>query len=47
MRGLIRSVLALFTLGSTIVGCNRSSPTGSAGDDNAPFHASFRVPGMT
>ena len=47
MRGLFRSVLALFTLGATVVGCNRSNSTGSAGNDDAPFQATFRVPGMT
>ena len=44
MRGLLRSILALFTLGLSVVGCNRP---GSDEPDNSPYHATFRVPGMT
>ena len=47
MRGLLKSVLALFTVGSTIAGCNKANTTGAPGDGDAPFHAVFRVPGMT
>ena len=47
MRGLLQSILALFTVGSTIVGCNKSNTAGTTGDGDAPFHAAFRVPGMT
>jgi hypothetical protein len=53
MRRLFRSALALFALGLTVIGCNRSNPPGP-GDDaadralaEAPYKAAFRVPGMT
>ena len=45
MRGLLRSVLAFFTLGFSLVGCNRPSPDDAP--DDSPFHATFKVPGMT
>jgi hypothetical protein len=45
MRGLFRSVLAFFTMGLTMLGCK--GPTTDEGPDNSPFHAAFRVPGMT
>ena len=44
MRALLRSVLALFTLGMIGAGCQRSNPSE---DIDAPFKAAFRVPGMT
>ena len=51
MRGLIRSALALFAMGAAAVGCNRSgTPDGSGGAADkvdAPFQATFRVPGMS
>jgi hypothetical protein len=44
MRGLLRCILAFLTLGFSTVGCNKPSDDGP---DDSPFHASFRVPGMT
>jgi hypothetical protein len=53
MRFLLRAVVALGSLGLTLCGCNRSSTPNSAVEhsdmkpDDAPFQASFRVPGMS
>ena len=47
MRAFLRSILAVFTLGLSIIGCNRPSTPSDEGPDNMPFHATFRVPGMT
>jgi hypothetical protein len=53
MRGLGRSILAVFTMGLSLFGCNQGSSPGTAGKggdegpDGAPYHAAFRVPGMT
>jgi hypothetical protein len=48
MRGLFRSILALLALGLSLFGCGGSrSPSPNEGPDNSPFHATFRVPGMT
>jgi hypothetical protein len=52
MRGLGRSILAFFTMGLTIIGCNQAGSSGTAGKgddrpDDAPYHAAFRVPGLT
>jgi hypothetical protein len=47
MRGLFRSVLALFTLGLSVIGCGRTnSPGPDEGPDNSAYHAAFRVPGL-
>jgi hypothetical protein len=54
MRGLFRSALALFALALTMIGCNRSGSPGTSGGlssdqglVDAPYQATFRVPGMT
>jgi hypothetical protein len=49
MRGLLRSALALLALGLGAIGCNRAanSEGGSGEGVEAPYHASFRVPGMS
>ena len=50
MRRLLRSALALFTLGMVTIGCNKSGTSGdnSTGDvGDAPFKVTFRVPGMS
>jgi hypothetical protein len=48
MRNLLRSGLALFTLGLAMIGCNRSgSKSGWDEPINTPYQAKFRVPGMT
>jgi hypothetical protein len=46
MRNLLRSGLALFTLGLAMIGCNRSK-SGSDEPINTPYRAAFRVPGMS
>ena len=48
MRGLIRSALALFAMGAA-VGCNNPPNQEDAGPAkvDAPFEATFRVPGMS
>jgi hypothetical protein len=51
MRYLWRWALALGAVGLGMIGCNSSStpegrPDGGEGGD-APYHAVFRVPGMT
>jgi hypothetical protein len=45
MRGLIRSAVALLALGAAAIGCNKNAPEDQTVD--APFQASFRVPGMS
>jgi len=51
MRGLIRSALALFAMGAAAIGCNRPGTPDSSGGPtdkvDAPFQATFRVPGMS
>ena len=50
MRRLLRSALALLTLGMVPFGCNKSGPSGDAptgGEAEAPFKVTFRVPGMS
>jgi hypothetical protein len=51
MRGLFRSVLALFAFGLPMIGCSRSGAPQESGDSSdkvdAPYQASFHVPGMT
>jgi hypothetical protein len=47
MRSFFRSILALFTLGLSVIGCHRPSAPSVEEPDNMPFHATFRVPGMT
>jgi hypothetical protein len=51
MRGLFRSILALFALGLPMIGCSRSGGVQEAGDSSgkvdAPYQATFLVPGMT
>ncbi len=47
MRNLLRSGLALFTLGLAMIGCNRSGKSGSDEPINTPYQAAFRVPGMS
>jgi len=48
MRGLFRDILALFTLSLSVIGCNQAGTKGSGeGPDDAPYHATFHVPGMT
>ena len=45
---LLRSALALFTLGLAMIGCNRSGPpAGGEGPIEEPYQAAFRVPGMS
>jgi hypothetical protein len=52
MRNLFRAVLALGTLGLAAIGCTRSGSSDPAdqpgqGPIDAPYQATFRVPGMT
>jgi hypothetical protein len=53
MRGLLRSILALGTLGLAVIGCNRSGSADPPAEPadlapvEAPYQAAFRVPGMT
>jgi hypothetical protein len=51
MRGLLRSALTLCALGLGMIGCGRSDSPGNSGDESkqvdAPFQATFRVPGMS
>jgi hypothetical protein len=48
MRGLVRNILAFFTMGLTVTACNQAgSPDNSGKDDTMPYHATFRVPGLT
>jgi hypothetical protein len=49
MRRLLRSALALLTLGMVPFGCNKSGTPGdgSNGAAEAPFKVTFRVPGMS
>jgi hypothetical protein len=45
MRGLIRSALALFAMGAAATGCNKTASEDQKVD--APYQATFRVPGMS
>jgi hypothetical protein len=53
MRDLFRAALALCAFGLAVIGCNRSGSSGSSGEqargalEDAPYRATFRVPGMT
>jgi hypothetical protein len=53
MRNLFRAAVALGALGLAVIGCNRSGTAGASGDeanqtlDEAPYRATFLVPGMT
>jgi hypothetical protein len=53
MRFLLRSAIALGSLGLAVFGCQRSGSTDSAVEysdmkpEDAPFQAAFRVPGMS
>jgi hypothetical protein len=45
MRNLIRSALALFAMGAATAGCNKNASEDQTVD--APYQATFRVPGMS
>jgi hypothetical protein len=53
MRDLFRAMLALCAFGLAMIGCNRSGSSGPSDEsaskalDDAPYRATFRVPGMT
>ena len=52
MRRLLRSTLAIFTLGLASLGCGKSGESdppdrSGEGGGEAPYQATFRVPGMS